>query len=154
MRKILALMVIAVFLISLVPSPACAGWKENYRTKYSKKTLDPNSQKAKSIRRLSNLDCKFLKWRRTAEERKAMGIREPATSLSGNIMPWRRKGEEKDPFEGYASNFSPARTDLAKDETGKKIGHTLTGYIKDAGRYLGAEVDSVQKRVREKKEIK
>ncbi|MBL7068567.1 MAG: hypothetical protein ISS34_01740 [Candidatus Omnitrophica bacterium] len=154
MKKVLVFMIIAIFLISLVPGPAYAGWKENYRTKYSKKTLDANSEKAKKIKRLSNLDCKFLKWKRTAEERKAMGIKEPATTLSGSLMPWRRRGEKKDFFEGYAANFSPGRIDLPKDDTKPKSGRTLTGLIKDVGQYVGTEADRIQKRVRGTEEIK
>ncbi|NQT07014.1 MAG: hypothetical protein HQ575_05690 [Candidatus Omnitrophica bacterium] len=135
-RKVIVFMVIIGFVFTaLLPYSAYAGWKENYRNKYSKKTIDPKSQKAKDIKTLCNLDFKYKKkWRRTAKEREALGLG-PTTSLSESLMPWRRGGESKDKFVSYDTNFVVKKEARAED-TSSKSGYTLTGCIQTFGKTI------------------
>lgn len=144
MKKVITLMIIALLLVSNI---AYGGWKENYRTRYSKKNIDPNSEKAKKIKSLSNLDFKYTKWTRTAEERKALGLREPVRSLSGHLMPSKREGEGKDKFEGFTSNFSPKEGVLPGEEPKVKSGYTLTGAIKSIGKTIETETIKIKEKV-------
>ena len=137
MKKIGVVVFIVLFLaVAILPQSAYAGWKETYKAKYSKKQLDPNSEKAKKIKRLANMDFNFLKWHKTPEERKALGLGEAKTSLSEHFMPWKRRGEEVDKFEGYSTNYSARESELPEKSEGK-VGRTLTGTIKNFGKTLG-----------------
>lgn len=146
MKKIIALLISASFLSMLLSPIAFAGWKESYKTKYSKRQLDPNSEKAKRLKRLCNLDFKYLKWTKTPKERKSLG-EEPKPSLSAHLMPWKK---EKDKFEGFVSNVSPGRRDLSKEER-VKCGYTLSGCIKNLGQSMGIETSKMKESAEEKK---
>ncbi len=139
MRKAIVLLV-AVLILSLVTvGLVYAGWKENYREKYSKKTLDPNSEKAKKIRRLCNFEFTYAK-KKTPEERKALGL-EPKTTLTESLMPWKKESTDK--FEGYTTNISPARKVTEGEVAEEKIKNenTLTGLIRRTGSAVKEEVD-------------
>ncbi|GAG42299.1 unnamed protein product, partial [marine sediment metagenome] len=92
-----------------------------------------------------NFDFTFYK-PLTPEERKARGI-EPKTTLSENLMPWRRKGEEKDKFEGYAQNFSSKTRDLPEEKRAK-TGNTFTGCIRTMGKALVTGETEVEKQIK------
>ena len=142
MKKVIALVVIGLFLSAvLVADTVYGGWKENYRTKYSKKALDSDSEKAKKIRSLCNFEFEYFK-KKSPEEKAALGI-EPNTTLTANIMPWK---ENKDKFEGYTTNFSPARRNLPKEEK-TKTGQTLTDYISEIGSTFGETIDTEFKKI-------
>lgn len=140
MRKV-ALLVILVFLFSLVVSDCTfAGWKENYRTKYSKKQMDPNSEKAKKIRNICKPSITFTKWKKTPEERKALGLdTTPKTSLTQHMMPWKSEKGTKDQFDGYSVNFGPKLSGASKEENQGKTGNTLTASLQNVGKSIGDE---------------
>jgi hypothetical protein len=124
MLRICSIFVVLLFIVSLVPADtAFAGWKENYREKYSKKQLDPNSEKAKSIRTLANMDFKY-NWKRPEGERQRSKL----------------LAESTDKFDGYSANFGPGNMGAAgMEDTGEKTGYTLTGILKSAGEKVGVE---------------
>ena len=142
MKKAIVLVFAILFLVAAVAGTAYAGWKENYREKYSKKTLDPNSEKAKKIRSLGNFDFKFNKWTKTPEERRAQGL-EPKKTLGENLMPW-RKEESRDKFVEQTQNFSPAVKEIPDDEGRIKTGDTLGSLIKTMG---GAFMDGMEEQL-------
>jgi len=127
----------------ILPSVSLAGWKENYREKYSKKTLDPNSDRAKKIRRIGNMDIKFLKWTKTPEERKALGLK-TKTKFSEYLMPWKRgtEDEKKDSFVDKSTNFSHVQKAQAPaEDTTPKTGYTLTETIRGMGKNIYKSVE-------------
>ena len=118
-RAILFIMLMVFVLSTIAPCIAYAGWKENYRTKYSKQQVDPNSERAKKIRQLCNIDLAFTKLKRTPKERAK-----------------KRTVVKKDQFDGYDSGFVLARDKATKGDT-SKTGQTLTGIIKSIGKEVG-----------------
>ncbi len=132
MKRIIVLIVILAFVISVMPlGLAYAGWKENYREKYSKRQLDPNSEKAKKLRRLANMDFKFTKWNKGEGGSK---------SFSGAVMSWKEKKQERDKFQGYTTNFAPANDQIATADEGRKSStRTLTGVIQNIGESVGID---------------
>ena len=139
MKKKVAISIFITLLIIAIPvHSANAGWKENYRNKYSKKTLDPNSEKAKKIRSLCNFDFKYPKWKKSAREKGNQNV-ETRRSLSAQLMPWKEKKESKDKFEGYTTNFSVSGKDAP--ETKEKTGNTLAGCIRSVGDEVLEEIN-------------
>jgi len=146
MKRIVSLGAIMLLIsCAVVIHEAQAGWKENYREKYSKKQLDPNSEKAKKIRRIANMDFKFNKWTRTPEERKALGLPEAKTSWGEHIKPWQRdESIAKDDARGYTTNFGPARQNIEKKEGKSNTGYSLTGLMKDCGKAFLDTKDTIK----------
>ena len=111
MRSTVALCALAAFAISLLGADAAqAGWKENYREKYSKKTVKPGSAEEKRIRTLANMDFTYNKnWN------------------------YGSKRESSDKFTGYNTNVTPRNVSQGEPRE-EKVGYTLTGIIRDTGR--------------------
>lgn len=151
-KNILLLAVVTVAITALLCESACAGWKENYRNKYSKKTLDPASEKAKKIRRLCNPSVKLVNWQDRLKEKRAQGI-EPKRTLTDNLMPWKSEKKNKDKFGEYATNFTSKAKDLP-EENRPKSGYTLTGCVKTFGKTVGTEVKDIHKKILEQNETK
>ena len=111
MKKSVILTILLAFVLSMIsPYIAYAGWKENYRTKYSKRQLDPDSEKAKRIRRLLNPDLKIV-WKKKKKEGAATEKRTLTERLTH-----KKKEVSKDTFEGYTTNFSPAKAAAQEQE--------------------------------------
>ncbi|MFH1753289.1 MAG: hypothetical protein ABH875_03805 [Candidatus Omnitrophota bacterium] len=123
MRIFVALLIVFAFVLGVLSSDAAyAGWKENHREKYSKKTVVAGSAQEKKIKTLANMDFTYNK-------------------------NWKYNGarpESNDKFNGYNANFTPANiaTGEVREE---KVGYTLTGIIKDAGKYSGEKLDISKK---------
>ena len=137
MKKLIIFVLVCFVLGAVLPYAAYAGWKENYRTKYSKQTVDPNSEKARKIRTLANFDFTYPK-PKTAAEKKALGI-EPKTTLTANLMPW-KKNDDK--FENYTQNYSSKEKALPAETRRTETGNTLTDLIRRAGREAVDKIDS------------
>ena len=107
MIRIFALLVLITFVLSVACiDTAVAGWKENYRNKYSKTGDAPKSRN----KRLANMDFTFPKWRE----------------------PKGRTIQTNDTFNGYTTNFTPLQRP-AKVKVGEPSGYTLAGAIKEMG---------------------
>lgn len=107
MFRIFASLVLITFVFTVAcVDTAVAGWKENYRNKYSKTGSSPNSMN----KRLANMDFTFPKWRE----------------------PKGRTIQTNDTFSGYTTNFTPLQRS-AKARVGEPSGYTLAGAIQEMG---------------------
>jgi len=64
MKKIIAILIIAVFVVGMT-GIAYAGWKESYRTKYSKKTL--TAEEAERLKHLCDPDLRIIPFKKKAD---------------------------------------------------------------------------------------
>lgn len=107
MFRMCAILVLITFVFSVAcVNTAVAGWKENYRNKYSKTGSSPKSLN----KRLANMNFTFPKWR----------------------APKGRTIQTNDTFSGYTTNFTPLQRP-AKARLGEPSGYTLAGAIKEMG---------------------
>ncbi|MEE8360077.1 MAG: hypothetical protein V3S04_04050 [Candidatus Omnitrophota bacterium] len=117
MKAFAALIIILAFVLSVISvDTAYAGWKENYREKYSKKTVKPGSAEEKRIKTLMNMDFTWNKnWNYGSSK------------------------ESNDKFQGYNTNYSPGNISSGEPKE-EKVGRTMTGLIQEAGKKCGDKI--------------